>query len=53
MLVIMIKNLFRLIGMAKPMVSLAKSISTKIRDKQGDITEVRINKDFVQLRENF
>jgi len=33
------QDLDRLIGMAKPMVSLAKSISTKIRDKQGDITE--------------
>ena len=28
-----------LIEMAKPMVKLAKSISTKIRDKQGGITE--------------
>jgi len=28
-----------LINMAKPMVALSKSISTKIRDKQGEITE--------------
>ena len=28
-----------LINMAKPMVALSKSISTKIRDKQGGITE--------------
>ena len=28
--------------MAKPMVTLAKNISTKIRDKQGEISEVRV-----------
>ena len=28
-----------LINMAKPMVALSKSISTKIRDKQGEINE--------------
>jgi len=33
------QDLDRLIGMAKPMVTLAKSISSKISDKQGDITE--------------
>jgi len=33
------QDLERLIEMAKPMVGLAKSISNKIREKQGDITE--------------
>jgi len=33
------EDLDRLMEMAKPMVNLAKSISTKIRDKQGEITE--------------
>jgi len=33
------QDLDRLIGMAKPMVTLAKSISSKISDKQGNITE--------------
>jgi ESCRT-II complex subunit VPS36 len=33
------QDLDQLMEMAKPMVKLAKSISTKIRDKQGEITE--------------
>lgn len=33
------QDLDRLMEMAKPMVALAKSISTKIRDRQGEITE--------------
>merc|ERR1712038_948738 len=33
------EDLNKLIEMAKPMVKLAQSISTKIRDKQGEITE--------------
>eukprot|EP00088_Acartia_fossae_P071478 TRINITY_DN9811_c0_g1_i1.p1 TRINITY_DN9811_c0_g1~~TRINITY_DN9811_c0_g1_i1.p1 ORF type:complete len:364 (+),score=76.27 TRINITY_DN9811_c0_g1_i1:99-1190(+) len=33
------QDLDRLIEMAKPMVALSKSISNKIREKQGDITE--------------
>ena len=33
------EDLNKLIEMAKPMVKLAQSISTKIREKQGEITE--------------